>query len=77
MKTIFSARERASTWRTLWIHLAEGEKELGINISDEAIEQMKARAIMTDEDFKIASEEEKRYIFLLENCCCSFANGTS
>jgi adenylosuccinate lyase len=60
MKTIFSARNRASTWRTLWIDLAEAEKELGLDISDEAIKQMKEHRVMTDKDFEIASEEEKR-----------------
>jgi adenylosuccinate lyase len=60
MKTIFSARTRATTWRQLWVWLAEAEKELGLNISDEAIEQMKAHLVMTDEDFKVAAEEEKK-----------------
>jgi hypothetical protein len=60
MKTIFSARTRSSTWRQLWIWLAEGEKELGIDISDEAIQQMKEHVVMTDEDFKVAAEEERK-----------------
>ena len=60
MKTLFSARTRASSWRQLWIWLAEAEKELGIDISDEAIKQMKAHVVMTDEDFAVAAEEEKR-----------------
>ncbi|KAL3423964.1 Adenylosuccinate lyase [Phlyctema vagabunda] len=60
MKTIFSARTRSSTWRQLWVWLAEAEKELGLDISDEAISQMKANITMTDEDFKVAAEEEKR-----------------
>ncbi|KAM3079609.1 adenylosuccinase ade13 [Clarireedia jacksonii] len=60
MKTIFSSRNRASTWRSLWIDLAEAERELGLDISEEAIEQMKAHRIMTDKDFEVASEEEKR-----------------
>ena len=61
MKTIFSARTRASTWRRLWIWLAEAEKELGIDISDEAIKQMKANVVMTDKDFAVAAEEEQRW----------------
>ncbi|KAI9730649.1 MAG: adenylosuccinase ade13 [Claussenomyces sp. TS43310] len=59
MTTIFSPRNRVSTWRTLWIDLAEAEKELGLDISDEALKQMKEHRVVTDEDFKIASEEEK------------------
>ncbi|KAG9248026.1 adenylosuccinate lyase [Calycina marina] len=60
MRTIFSARTRGTTWRQLWIALAEAEKELGIDISDEAIVEMKAHAEMTNEDFVVAAEEEKR-----------------
>ncbi|RDL40170.1 Adenylosuccinate lyase [Venustampulla echinocandica] len=60
MKTIFSARTRASTWRQLWVWLAEAEKELGLNISDEAISQMKAHITMTDNDFEVAAVEEKK-----------------
>ena len=43
----------------LWVWLAEAEKELGLDISDEAISQMKAHITMTDEDFEVAAEEEK------------------
>jgi adenylosuccinate lyase len=60
MKKIFSNRNRASTWRQLWLWLAQGEKELGLDISDEAITQMAEHLEMTDEDFKVAGEEEKK-----------------
>lgn len=43
----------------LWVWLAEAEKELGLEISDEAISQMKAHITMTDEDFEVAAVEEK------------------
>ncbi|KAF2266589.1 putative adenylosuccinate lyase Ade13 [Lojkania enalia] len=60
MKYIFSPRNRFSTWRQLWIWLAESEKELGLDISDEAIKQMKAHQVIQDDEFKVAAEEEKR-----------------
>ena len=60
MKKTFSARNRHETWRQLWVWLAESEKELGIDISDEAISQMKAHIKMTDEDFVVAEKEEKK-----------------
>lgn len=60
MKELFSARTRASTWRQLWVWLAESEKELGLDISDEAIEQLKNNVAMTDESFKVAAAEEKK-----------------
>lgn len=60
MKTIFSARTRHNTWRQLWVWLAEAEKELGLPISDEAVAQMKEHVVMTDEDFIVAAEEERK-----------------
>ena len=42
MKRIFSADNKFSTWRKLWIALAESEKELGLDITDEQIGEMKA-----------------------------------
>ncbi|VUC37351.1 unnamed protein product [Clonostachys rosea] len=61
MSKLFSQRSRHSTWRKLWLGLAESEKELGIDtITDEALEQMRARLEVTDEDFEIARVEEKR-----------------
>ncbi|MCJ1309803.1 adenylosuccinase ade13 [Agyrium rufum] len=60
MKSLFSPHTRASTWRQLWLWLAEGEKELGLNISDTAIEQMRTHVQLTDEDFRVADEEERR-----------------
>ncbi|KAL8666913.1 MAG: hypothetical protein Q9202_001153 [Teloschistes flavicans] len=60
MKKLFSPRTRASTWRKLWLWLAEGEKELGLPISHRAIDQMAQTLTMTDHDFEIAAVEEKR-----------------
>ena len=42
MGYIFSPQFKFSTWRKLWVALAEGEKELGINITDEQIAELKA-----------------------------------
>lgn len=61
MLQLFSARSRASTWRQLWLWLAEAEQELGISqITSEAIEQLRANLIISDEAFEVAKEEEKR-----------------
>lgn len=60
MLTLFSPRTRASTWRQLWIYLAKSQQELGLPITNEAIEQMENSKRMTDEDFKVAAVDEKR-----------------
>lgn len=59
MKTIFSARTRSTTWRQLWLWLAEAQKDLGLDIPEEALKQMAEKLEMTDEDFKVAADEER------------------
>lgn len=61
MSKVFSLRNRLSTWRNLWLQLAIGEKELGLDmITDEAIEQMKGHLVITDEEIELASKEEAK-----------------
>lgn len=60
MLHLFSPQVRSTTWRKLWLWLAEGEKILGLDISDQAIAQMKAHLTLTDEDFQVAAIEEKK-----------------
>lgn len=57
MKYLFSPEKKFSTWRRLWIALAEAEKELGLDITDEQIEEMKAH--ITDINYDEAKEREK------------------
>lgn len=61
MKQIFSADNKFSTWRKLWIALAESEKELGLNITDEQIEEMKAHIYDIDYDKARQYESELRH----------------
>ncbi|KAM3520915.1 hypothetical protein NHJ13051_006572 [Beauveria bassiana] len=71
MSQLFSQRSRHSTWRKLWLGLAESEKELGIDtITPEALEQMKANLTVTDQDFEVARVEEKirRHVILALDC---------
>ena len=42
MSYIFSDDMKFTTWRKLWVALAEGERELGINITEEQINELKA-----------------------------------
>lgn len=57
MSYIFSDQKKFETFRKLWISLAEGEKELGIDISSEQLEDLKAH--ISDIDFEKASKYEK------------------
>ncbi len=61
MKYIFSPDFKFSTWRRLWIALAEAEKELGICITDAQIQQMKEHVEDIDYDFAKAREKEVRH----------------
>ncbi len=57
MKEIFSPDMKFRTWRRLWITLAECEKELGLDITDEQIEELKAHK--DDINYDVAAEREK------------------
>lgn len=57
MKYIFSSDKKFKTWRKLWIALAESEKELGLQITDEQITELKAHA--DDINYDVAKEREK------------------
>ena len=60
MKYVFSPRNRFSTWRQLWVYLAEAQRELGLDIPDDAISQLQSHVQIEDEEFKTAAIEEKR-----------------
>lgn len=53
----FAEKTRMILWRKLWLALAESEKELGLNITDEQISQMKEH--IEDINFDVAKEREK------------------
>ncbi len=57
MQEIFSDKRKFSTWRKLWVALAESEKELGLSITDEQIAEMKAH--IEDIDFDVADARER------------------
>lgn len=59
MGYIFSDNNRFSTWRKLWIALAEAQKELGLNITDEQINEMKEN--IYNIDYELAKKKEKEF----------------
>ena len=61
MQRLFSDNTKFSTWRRLWIALAESEQELGLPITDEQIAQMKEHITDIDYDFAAAREHEVRH----------------
>ena len=61
MSRIWSPQAKFTTWRRLWIALAEAEKELGLDITDEQIAQMKANIDNIDFDLAAAKEKELRH----------------
>lgn len=61
MQYIFSPDMKFRTWRKLWIALAETEKELGLNITQEQIDELKAHAEDINYDVAKAREKEVRH----------------
>ena len=58
MQYIFSQDMKFRTWRKLWIALAETEKELGLNITQEQIDELKSHA--DDINYEVAKERERQ-----------------
>ncbi|CAI8013584.1 Adenylosuccinate lyase [Geodia barretti] len=74
MKYNFSPRKKFSTWRKLWLFLAKAEKDLGLEISDEQIQEMERN--ITNIDFELAAQEERKrrhdvmaHVHTFGQCC--------
>lgn len=74
MKRIFSDDNKFSTWRRLWLALAESEQELGIEISDEQLDEM--RRNLDNIDYEAAARHESRvrhdvmaHVLTFGECC--------
>lgn len=61
MQEIFSDDRKFSTWRRLWVALAESERELGLNITVEQIAELRAHVDDIDYDVADAREREVRH----------------
>ena len=59
MQYIYSPDFKFKTWRKLWIALAEAEKELGLDITQEQIDELKANA--DNINYDVAKEYEKKF----------------
>lgn len=58
MQYIFSPDFKFTSWRKMWLYLAEAEKELGLDITDEQLDEI--RAHVNDVDYDAAAAYEKR-----------------
>ncbi|MBQ9392412.1 MAG: adenylosuccinate lyase [Oscillospiraceae bacterium] len=74
MRRIFSDDRKFSTWRRLWLLLAESERELGVDITEEQLEEM--RAHLTDIDYEAAAAYERKvrhdvmaHVLTFGDCC--------
>ncbi len=57
MSYLFSDEKKFKTWRKLWVALAESERELGLNITEEQVDELKAH--VEDINYEVAEEREK------------------
>ena len=57
MKYLFSPDMKFKTWRRLWIALAESEMELGLPVTQEQVDELKAHA--EDINYEVAEERER------------------
>ena len=74
MKRLFSDDTKFSTWRRLWLVLAESERELGLPITEEQLDEM--RAHLTDIDYESAARHEREvrhdvmaHVLTFGECC--------
>ncbi|GCB76745.1 hypothetical protein scyTo_0017501 [Scyliorhinus torazame] len=70
----FSELKKFNTWRRLWLYLARAEKELGLPITQEQLQEMESN--LENIDFKMAAEEERKlrhdvmaHIHTFAHCC--------
>ena len=79
MKHIFSDDEKFSTWRKLWVALAESEMELGINITPQQVEQLKQNIYNIDYEAAAKYESALRHDVMAHvktyGDCCPDAKG--
>lgn len=61
MQYLFSPDKKFTTWRRLWVALAESERELGLDVTEEQITELKAHIDDINYDVAAAREKEVRH----------------
>lgn len=59
MCAIWSPRHKFTTWRKIWLAVAEAQQACGLDISDEQLEEMRSTLEVTDEDMEAAAKYER------------------
>ncbi len=59
MCKIWSPRHKFTTWRKIWLAVAEAQQACGLDISDEQLDEMRATLEVTDEDMELAAKYER------------------
>ncbi|MGZ6970678.1 MAG: adenylosuccinate lyase, partial [Thermoanaerobaculia bacterium] len=59
MSAMFSARSKFTSWRRLWLWLAEAEKELGLPIPEASLEALRAHLVPTEAELTAADRYER------------------
>ena len=72
MSELFSPQRKFSTWRRLWVALAETEMELGLPITQEQVDELRSQ--VDNIDFDAAAEYEKKPYLKLGQLSCADVN---
>lgn len=59
MCRIWSPRHKFTTWRKIWLAVAEAQQACGLEISDEQLDEMRSTLEVTDEDMQLAAKYER------------------
>ena len=59
MCKIWSPRQKFTTWRKIWLAVAEAQQACGLEITDEQLDEMRAHLDVTDEDMELAAKYER------------------
>lgn len=60
MQAVWSDRRKFETWRRIWLALAEAQHEMGLPITRQQVEALRASLSITEEDFRRAADHERR-----------------
>ena len=79
MQFVFSADKKFTTWRRLWVALARAEMKLGLNVTQEQVDELEANIENIDYEMAAAEEKKVRHDVMAHvhtyGACCPKADG--